>query len=151
VHEFQLAAPYAAAILVYLLGPTFSRLARHSISGAIDNARVTSGLPDEKAVPYYLASGMILDYVEYATDLAQVVPVILLPIIGALYSFSSIPVPVAVSILVVVFLIAIGMLGQMVTRLPAKYVSRKWHGFPVLTLAGIALNLVAMALTLSLS
>ena len=112
---------------------------------------MASDLPDEKAVPYYLASAMILDYVEYATDLAQVIPVIALPVLGALYSLSSIPVLVAVSILVVVFLIAIGMLAQMVTRLPAKYVSRKWRGFSVLTLAGIALNLVAMALTLSLS
>lgn len=151
MHELQLAAPYVAAVLVYLLGPSLSELARKSISGEIDRARVASSLPDEEQVPYYLAETVILDYVEYATDLAQVIPVVLLPILGALYGFSSIPAPVAISILVVVFLVAIGMLAQMLIRLPVKYVSRKWRGFSVLTLTGIALNLVAMALTLSLS
>ena len=48
-------------------------------------------------------------------------------------------------------LAAIAMLAWILKENPTDYVSRKWHRYSVLTLAGIVLNLVGIALALSLS
>jgi hypothetical protein len=152
VHDLDLAAPYAVAIALYLLSPLLSGLVKFAVSAAIDKGRV--GQPDvnDAEIPYYLMPEMIGDYVEYAADAAQVFPALLLPIVGAVYGFSGgIPAPAAVTFLLVACLTAIAMTAWMLKLPPSDYVSRKWSGYSLLTAAGITLNLVGMALALTLS
>lgn len=79
-------------------------------------------------------------------------PALLIPFVGAVYGFSSgVPAPVTVTFLIAVFLAAIGMFAWILRETPPDYVSRKWHRYSILTLAGIALNLVGMTLALTLS
>jgi hypothetical protein len=154
MHQLQLAAPYLVAVGVYLLAPLLSKLVGFKISAAIDRARLAvreDGGEMEGKVPYYLSGEMISIYVDYAADAAQVIPVILLPIVGAVYGFTSVPTPVAVSFLVGTFLIAIAMLAWMLILPPANYRSRKRRGFSILMIFGIMLNLIGMSLALSLS
>jgi hypothetical protein len=108
VHTLELVAPYAVAIILYLLAPLQSRLVRFAIASAIDRARAgTKGVNNDE-IPYHLMPEMIVDY---AADAAQVVPALLLPIVGAVYGLSSgVPESVAVTILVVATIAALAML-----------------------------------------
>jgi hypothetical protein len=151
VHDLDLAAPYAVAIVLYLMAPRLTGLVKFAVSAAIAKGR--AGLADvrETEIPYYLMPEMIDDYVEYATDVAQVFPALLLPIVGAVYGFSGgIPAPVSVTFLLVACLAAIAMMAWLISLPPSDYVSRKWSGYSLLTVAGIALNLAGMALALAL-
>lgn len=152
VHDLELAAPYVVAIALYLISPQLTGGVKFAVAAAINQGRV--GVPDvsDAEIPYYLTPDMIADYVEYAADAAQVLPAVLLPIVGAVYSFSSgIPAPVSVSFLLLACLAAIAMTIWLIKLPPSDYVSRKWSGYSVLSAAGIALNLVGMALALALS
>lgn len=151
MHDLDLAAPYAVAIVLYLMAPRLTGLVKFAVSAAIAKGR--AGLADvqETEIPYYLMPEMIDDYVEYATDVAQVFPALLLPIVGAVYGFSGgIPAPVSVTFLLVACLAAIAMMAWLISLPPSDYVSRKWSGYSLLTVAGIALNLAGMALALAL-
>lgn len=152
MRDLDLAAPYGVAIIMYLIAPLLTGLVIFAVRAALDKGRV--GVPDvdDAQVPYYLMPDVIEDYVEYATDAAQVIPALLLPFVGAVYGFSGgVPAPESVTFLIAVFLVAVAMLAWMLKEAPSDYVSRKWHGYSILTLAGIALNLVGMALALTLS
>jgi hypothetical protein len=151
VRELSLAAPYGVAILLYLMAPLLTNGVIRTIVAVIDKGRADLPGVDSKQIPYYLSQDLIEDYVEYTADAAQVMPVILLPIVGAIYSFSSVPTPVSVTFLIVVALVAVGMLLWILARYPSDYVSRKWHGYSILTMVGIVLNLIGMSLVLALS
>jgi hypothetical protein len=152
VRDLDLAAPYGVAIILYLISPLLTGLVIFVVRASMNNGRV--GLPDvdDAQIPYYLMPEVIEDYVEYATDAAQVIPVLLLPFVGAVYGFSGgVPAPESVTFLIAVFLVAIAMLAWMLKKSPSDYVSRKWHSYSILTLTGIALNLAGMTLALMLS
>jgi hypothetical protein len=152
VHTLELAAPYAVAVILYLLAPLQSGLVRFAIASAIDRARAGMTDVDNDEIPYYLMPEMIADYVDYAADAAQVVPALLLPIVGAVYGLSGgVPAPVAVTFLVVAAIAALAMLTWLIKTTPSSYVSHKWSGYSVLTIAGIILNLAGLSITLALS
>jgi hypothetical protein len=151
VHNFILIAPYLVAIGLYLLAPLTTKLVVCAIAAEIDRGRAIAGMVDEEQVPLYLSAKSISDYVEFATDAAQVIPAIVLPVIGAVYGFSSVPAPADISLLIVAFFVAIGMLAWMLTKPSPDYVSLKRNGFSRLAVIGIAFNLIALSLVLSLT
>jgi predicted tellurium resistance membrane protein TerC len=151
MHNFILAAPFLVAIGLYLLSPLTTNLVVGAVVAAIDKGRAIAGKVDETQVPIYLAPETISDYVEFAADGAQVIPAIVLPIVGAIYAFSSVPAPADVSLLIAAFFVAIGMLAWMLTRPAAEYVSLKKYGFSLLTVVGVAFNLAGMSLALALA
>jgi hypothetical protein len=152
VQKLGLATPYAVAVALYLMAPLLSGLVKFSVSAALTEGRVGQQGVDDARIPYYLTPKMIDDYVEYATDAAQVVPALLLPIVGAVYGFSSgIPVQASLAILLVATLAAFAMLAWMIRTIPSDYVCRKKWGYSFLSLTGISLNLAAMGLALGLS
>ena len=152
MHTLDLAAPYAFAILFYLIAPLLMGFARNSVSAALDRGRANDPGINWREVPDFLMPESIELYVEYATDAAQAVPALLLPVIGAVYGFSAgVPTPLALTFLMIAFIAAITMLSWMVGVLPADYVARKRFGYSVLTIAGILLNLVGMSLALAFS
>jgi hypothetical protein len=150
MRTLDLAAPYAFAILLYLIGPLLTGLVQLSVSSVINQGRANDPNVNWQEVPDYLMPTTIGQYVEYATDAAQVIPALLLPIVGAVYGFSSgIPAPVGVTFLIIAFIAAIGMLAWLTRALPAVYVSHKRFGYSILSIAGIALNLIGMSLALA--
>jgi len=152
VRDLDLAAPYGAAIIMYLIAPLLTGLVIFVVRAALNSGRVGVPGADDTQVPYYLMPEVIEDYVECGTDAAQVVPALLLPFVGAVYGFSGgVPASESVTFLIAVFLAAIAMLAWILKEAPSYYVSRKWHGYSILSLAGIVLNLVGMALALYFS
>lgn len=152
MRTLELAAPYVVAIILYLLGPLQSGLVRFAISSAIDRARADMPGVDNEQIPYYLMPEIIADYVDYAADAAQVIPALLLPIVGAVYGLSrGVPAPVSVTFLIVAALAAFAMLTWLIKTPPSSYVSRKWSGYSIVAIAGVILNLVGLSIALGLS
>ncbi len=151
MRDLELAAPYLVAIALYVMAPQLTGGVKFAVAAAINQGRVGQPGVSDGDIPYYLTPEMIADYVEYAADAAQVLPAVLLPIVGAVYGFTGgIPAPVSVSFLLLACLTAIAMTIWLIKLPPSDYVSRKWSGYSVLSAAGIALNLAGMALALAL-
>jgi hypothetical protein len=149
MHRFDLAAPFAAAILIYLIFPLLSRQVQSVVNGAISEGRVHAGPIMEDNIPYYLAPPSIEDYVEYAMDAVQVFPTFLLPIVGSIYTFSNgVPREISVTILILVVVVMIAMSAWIMSQSPSNYVSRKWLGYSIITLFGVIVNIASMTLTL---
>lgn len=152
MHNLDLAAPYTAAIILYLITPLLTRLILSTISAVIAQGRNRVTGIREKQIPYYLMPDVISDYVEYAMDAVQVLPALLLPIVGAVYGFAGgVPSPVSLSFLIIACLAAIAMMSWILNEQPSDYVSRKWHSYSIITAGGILLNTVGIALSLGLS
>jgi hypothetical protein len=149
MHRFDLIAPFAAAILIYFIAPLLSSQVKSVIRSAISEGRLHVGLVAENEIPYYLAPPSIEDYVEYAMDAVQVFPACLLPIIGSIYAFGSgIPTGVSASILVLALVATIAMSAWIMSRPAPDYVSRKWHGYSIISLLGVIINIIGIILTL---
>jgi hypothetical protein len=73
-------------------------------------------------------------------------------ILGAIYAFStSAPAGVSVTLLLAVVVLAVGMNAWVTSSSPDDYVSRKWHGYSLITLIGILFNSIALVLVLIFS
>jgi hypothetical protein len=106
----------------------------------------------EEEIPYYLTTESIDDYIDFAVDAVQVFPVFLLPIVGAIYAFStSTPAGVSITLLLAAVVLAVGMNAWVTSSSPADYVSRKWHGYSLITLVSMLFNGVALVLVLVFS
>jgi hypothetical protein len=150
--RYALVAPFVAAILLYAVAPLLTMQAKAIVRYAIAAGRQHVSEVREGDIPYYLAAESIYDYIEFTADVVQVFPVFLLPIVGAVYTFSSaVPTPVSVTLLFVAIVLAIGVSAWVTSVTPADYVSRKWHGYPLVPLIGIAFNIIALALVLAFS
>jgi hypothetical protein len=152
MHDLDLVAPYAAAIILYLIAPLLSRLVLFAISAVIAEGRNRVGDVQDQEIPYYLMPNVISDYVEYAMDAIQVIPALLLPVVGAVYGFAGgVPSPVSLSFLIVACVTAIALMAWILNKPPSDYVSRKWHAYSIITVGGILLNVVGIVLSLTLS
>jgi hypothetical protein len=149
MQKFDQISPYGAAILIYLIFPLLSLQVKSTINSVIADGRSHVSTIVDSDLPYYLTPSSINDYVDYAIDAAQVFPVMVLPIVGAVYGLSTgIPAAVTLSFLFVACVLAVAMTAWIVTRSPSDYVSRKWCGYSIITLAGVAVNVIGMILAL---
>lgn len=152
MRNLDLAAPYAAAIMLYLIAPLLSGLVLSAVSAVIAQGRNRLTDVQDQQIPYYLMPNVVGDYVEYAMDAIQVIPALLLPIVGTVYGFASgVPAPVSLSFLIVACIAAIAVMAWMLSASPSDYVSRKWRSYSMITFGGILLNITGLALSLGLS
>lgn len=139
-------APFLAACALYALAPELTWVARRRVTNAVTSAGKVSG---SSSVPPHLSPGYIGDYAEYAIDVAQIVPMLLLPLIGVLVSAKLGLSTTLICLISVVFVLALVFLTvHLLQRDPINYVSKKWpYGrYALLQRVGIILNLVAAAL-----
>jgi hypothetical protein len=150
--RFDLVAPFTAAIMFYAITPLLGRQVKAAVQRVIASGLRHVGEVREEDIPYYLSADSIDEYVDFAADAVQVFPVFLLPIVGAIYAFSSsTPAGVSVTLLLAAVVLAIGMNAWITSSSPTDYVSRKWHGYSPITLIGMLFNIVALILVLILS
>jgi hypothetical protein len=144
------AAPFVVAMMLYVVSPLLSRQVMKAVSGQISGGRAYVQSFAEGVVPYYLTPESVSDYVEYALDAIQVFPGVLLPIIGAVFALTSgVPTAIALSFLIVTCIVALGVDAWILTQSAPDYVSRKWHGYSVMTLIGLSINAVGLGLTVT--
>lgn len=150
--RFDLVAPFTAAIMFYAIAPLLGRQVKAAIQRVMASERQHGDEVPPGTIPIYLAPESIEDYIDFAVDAVQVYPVFLLPIVGAIYAFSaSTPAGLSVTLLLAAVVLAVGMNAWVTSSSPVDYVSRRWHGYSVITLIGMAFNAVALVLVLALS
>lgn len=66
MHDLDLIAPFAAAIILYFIAPLLSRLVLLVISAVIAKGRNQTADVKDQQIPYYLTPDFVSDYVEYA-------------------------------------------------------------------------------------
>jgi hypothetical protein len=148
MQRFDLAVPFIAAILFYAVSPLLSRQVGRVIVGEISQGRAHTPNLVEKYIPYYLTPSSISDYVEYSVDAFQVFPSLLLPIVGAVFGFANGVQPtIALGFLIFTCIMAIAMSAWILTRSVSDYVSRKWHGYSIMMIVGIIINVLGIVLT----
>ena len=147
--RFDLVAPFVAAIMFYAVSPLLCLQTKSAIRRVIESGTKHVGNPQDDKTPYYLTVESIDDYIDFAMDAVQVFPAFLLPIVGSIYTFSSsTPSGLSVCLLLAAFVLAVGMSAWITSTAPADYVSRKWHGYSMMTILGAAFNAIAISLVL---
>jgi hypothetical protein len=150
--RFDLIAPFVAAIMFYAVSPLLCLQTKSAIRRVIESGAKHVGSSQDGDTPYYLTAESIDDYIDFAMDAVQVFPAFLLPIVGSIYTFSgAVPPGLSVCLLLAAFVLAIGMSAWITSTPPADYVSRKWRGYSILTILGVAFNAVAISLVLLFS
>jgi hypothetical protein len=149
--KLEVSAPFVAAILLYLASPLVIHQVLRVLSGQLaDGERHVRNL-DPNSIPYYLTPSSISDYLEYAADVVQILPAILLPIVGALYALGNgVSAAAAVSFLVLVCILAFAVNAWVLGSSASDYASRKWHGYSVVTLMGVSINIVGLLMVIFL-
>lgn len=138
-------APFLAACALYAMTPELTWIARRRVTNAVTAAGKLSSGP----VPPHLSPGYIGDYAEYAIDVAQIVPMLLLPLLGVLVSAKLGLSTTLICIISVVFVLALIFLTvHLLRRDPTNYVSKKWPcgRYALLPRVGVIMNLIAAGL-----
>ena len=138
-------APFLAASILYAVAPELTRVARWRIDSTISGAKPSA---ETTSVPPHLSPAYIGDYVEYSVDVAQITPMLLLPLVGVLVSWHlGLNPGIAWTVFAVTFIILMIVTILFLRKDPIKYASKKLFGrYPLLQMVGIAVNLVAAGL-----
>lgn len=142
-------APFVLAMALYLIGPFLTARVKTVLQRQLaEDARRHSAAVNI-SVPAYLRPEMIYDYVEYVADAVQIIPATLLPVLGAVLAIAAkIAVPISVLILVFAIIVAVAMDALVLSRVTADYMSRKWHGYSIVSGLGILVNIFCIVLIL---
>jgi hypothetical protein len=82
-------------------------------------------------------------------DAVQIFPLTILPIAGAIFTFSSaVTRNVAVFILIICVIGAIGLNAWVLKTDAPTYVSRTWHGYSIITGVGATIDVICLMLVL---
>jgi hypothetical protein len=142
--------PFLAAIVMLLASPLLIKRAKHQVSAWIDRAGRHGAVPD-KQIPDYLAPQQVLVYVEYAADLAQIVPTIALTGVGVVAGMPPSTEPSTAAAFALAIVLALVLVDAwLIAVSPQRYVRRKILGISAVPLAGIMVNLAALTITLFL-
>jgi len=135
-------APFLAASVLYAISPEFTKVARWRIGSTVSPAKTAA------CVPPLLSPGYIGDYVEYGIDVAQIAPMLLLPLVGVLVSWHlGLNPGIAWVVFAGTFIILIIVTILFLRKDPIGYVSRKLFGrYTLLSATGLIVNLIAAGL-----
>jgi hypothetical protein len=138
-------APFLAASVLYAIAPEFTKVARWRIDNTISGIKTPT---ETTSVPPHLSAAFIGDYVEYSIDVAQITPMLLLPLVGVLVSWHlGLDPGIAWVVFAGMFIIVVIVTILFLKQDPIKYVSNKLFGrYPLLQAVGLIVNLVAAGL-----
>ncbi|WP_157996059.1 hypothetical protein [Thermomonospora amylolytica] len=149
-----LTAPFLAGILFYAISPLISQLIRRTIDDQLaQDADRSVPKYNPSAVPFFLSRPAIGDYIEYAIDVAQIIPGILLPLVSAIFAFSVGVNPIIPAfILIIGFIFGLAAMTWMLNSSASKYVSHKYKGgYSIATILTTVANLLAIIAIITLT
>jgi hypothetical protein len=142
--------PFAVAVIFYLISPLLAAKVKTVLEGQIAKNVAAFKADASAGVPPPLTPDMIKDYVDYVADAVQIVPTTMLPVVGAIFAISAkLNVNIAVIILILAIILAVTMDSLVLSRTAPDYVSRKVLGYSIVSVVGIALNLLGLGLILA--
>jgi hypothetical protein len=141
------AIPFVAAIVFLVLSPQLVARVKNAIRAQVSRDRDNLAIPRDAPVQPPLSLPAIDDYIEYAADAIQIFPVILLPVLGAVFEISK-DSGSALSLiyLSVAIFVAIGMEVWVLNQSTSDYVSRKFWHFSMVAWVAFASNLAGLAI-----
>jgi hypothetical protein len=148
--KLAVVAPFILAIILYLVAPFLTTRVKIVLQRQVEEDAKRHGVTAYSSVPGYLRPQMIDDYVEFVADAVQIVPATLVPVLGAVLAIAA-DVGVSIDILISVLAVALAVVVNVLvlSRPASDYVSRKWHGYSIVTAFGITINACCIALILA--
>lgn len=142
-------SPFAAAIALALISPLLNAKVKRIVMGQIAADSERHGVGSDAPVPPHLGPDEIGDYVEYAADAVQVLPLTLLPAIGAVFAISKNQASVLSLVFIgVIMITAVTLDAWVLSRSTADYVSIKFGQYSVIALASLAINVAGILLVM---
>lgn len=140
--------PVGAAVLFILFSPLLTSKVVSTVEGWLAKDATAYGVASEAEVPPHLSKDAIVDYVEYGSDAAQLVPATLMPIIGAIFAVASDRRSLAAVVTLVLFIAAAVFLDSWIlSRAPQDYVSRKVRGgYSIVSLVALTCNFAGIVI-----
>lgn len=138
------AFPFLAAILLLLANPLLTSRARRQVRSWMDKSRPYAQA-ENKAIPDYLSEDVVLDYVEYAADIVQIVPAIVLTAIGMVLALPGISPLAGAGVMLVVVLVIVWIDTRVSMMSPSAYFRRKVAGVSLVAGVGIVVNTAGLA------
>jgi hypothetical protein len=136
--------PFVLSALIALFMPLLTARARTSIGRWISDAKQYSPVPDEQ-IPDYLAAPQIDVYIEFAADLAQILPAVVLTFAGVVLALPSVTPVVTASLIAAAVLAVIGIEYYIQQQSPQQYATRRIWRYSFAAVAVFVLNIVAAA------
>lgn len=154
--HLAVAGPFLFALLLCAVTPELTSLARRTLLNRIAPTYREQGAETQSALPPvphpYLSREYIGDYLEYAGDTAQAVPLVALPIVGTLFSLQQgLNAVIAMLLLSVSVVLMMWRIARLLQVDPIRYIERKiWLKYTTLTFVSGGLNLVGFILVMVL-
>jgi hypothetical protein len=141
------ATPWLLAAFYYLFAPFFIEQARKRLIDYLDKVNEEWQGP-KGSIPPHLTSKAIGATTDWVIDAPQLVPTLLLPLAGAVFSIHNNS--IAGVILTFGTLVICTLTLWMYTRSPIEYQARRfiWHKYTLLSILGLVLNLAVAAILL---
>jgi uncharacterized protein YjeT (DUF2065 family) len=126
------------------MSPLLTRKAKKEVVAWIGVGAKFSLVP-EVDLPPHVAIKHIEEYVEYAADIVQIVPAVTLTMVSAIVLVPSNISPAwGAGVLVLAVLLIFALEGFVLSMSPERYLSLKKAGLSVVSMAGIAINVVGL-------
>lgn len=139
--KFLQATPFLLAAFYYLLSPFFIQQTRRRLTDYFEKINAEYVGPKDP-VPPHLSPEAIGATADWIIDAPQVVPTLLLPLAGAVFSLHD----NSIAGIIVAFAAVIVCVATlwMYTRSPIEYQARRfiWHTYSLVSVVGIILNLL---------
>jgi hypothetical protein len=143
------AFPFLAAIVLFLVSPVLVAGAKRQVAAWIAESQPDRP-PHPTTIPDYLAPEQIDVYVEYAADIAQIVPAITLTGVGVVLALPASISPVGAAAVMLLMVLLLVLTNHAVLAMsPHRYVRRKVLGISPVNATGIAVNAVAVLVVLA--
>ena len=143
--------PFAAATVIYIFSPLLTLRAQVAVIGSI--ARSRGALKDPPGdIPAHVSDAFIEKYIAFAIDAAQVIPAMILTGVATILAIpQDWPPAVAASIFAVTVPVIIGVDAYILGKDPQQYVKKRWKGYSLVSIMGVAVNLIGVILAATLS
>lgn len=142
--------PFLAAIAFVALSPQLVARVKRAIRTQISEDRARLGIQPDTYVQPQLSPKEIDEYLDYTADAIQILPVSLLPVLGAVFAISkdstSVPNLLYLGVAVIV---AIVLDVLVLNRSTSDYVSRKRWGYSIVAWVAFLSNIAGLFVVLS--
>lgn len=142
-------SPILVAILFIVISPLLVARVKRTVQAQISADAEKLGIPQGVTVQLPLTPTAIDDYIDYAADAIQILPVTLLPIIGAVFAVSKHTVSMwAFAFICFVFVVALALEVYILVTSTSDYVSRRFLRFSVVAWVALISNIIGLVIVL---
>lgn len=135
------AIPFVAAILMCLAGPLLTRRVIRTVVSWVEQSQRAAGIADA-TIPVHLQIGFLKRYLEYAAELVQIVPTVLLTTVSAVVLLPTDYSPGWTATILLLAVLVIVVIDAVVSGMPPeRFLRMKVRGVEISLISGVAIAL----------